>query len=403
MRREQIVAGGVALVATLALAVPATAQQVDYDNGSFELLQKETTLAQEWGTGAIDDYNAPKVTYTGAPIVLRASLHTPPVAWTSKVWQWQFDALERMSGGKIKVEHRWSGTIHPVNKGFEAVRDNLTDVTGCWSFYKANSFPMMQGLFLPGISPNAAVHSLMAETLYDKYFRAEYERQGTYLSRLRATTPYILWTKKPVGKLEDLKGMKVRSGGGTEAKVLAALGATPTSMASTEIYTAFQRGIVDAVSISDGAAEIFKVHEIATHRSYFTLVRIVLEQCIRPEWINALPADLRAVYDHWGRAAAQYDTQMSYVFHGAKAREEVFRDKFNMKFITIAPQEEARWKKAVEPVIDEFIADGEKAGLPAKQLVADMRATVEKIKGMSPNQIFAHVVKNPVKGILPKK
>ena len=85
MRREQIVAGGVALVATLALAVPATAQQVDYDNGSFELIQKETTLAQEWGTGGIEDYNAPKVTYTGAPIVLRASLHTPPVAWTSKV------------------------------------------------------------------------------------------------------------------------------------------------------------------------------------------------------------------------------------------------------------------------------------------------------------------------------
>lgn len=403
MRREQIVAGGVALVATLALAVPATAQQVDYDNGSFELIQKETTLAQEWGTGGIDDYNAPKVTYTGEPIVLRASLHTPPVAWTSKVWQWQFDALERMSGGKIKVEHRWSATIHPVNKGFEAIRDNLTDTTGCWSFYKANSFPKMQGLFLPGISPNAAVHSLMAETLYDKHFRDEYERQGVYLGRLRATTPYILWTKKPVRNLADLKGLKIRSGGGTEAKVLAALGATPTSMASTEIYTAFQRGIVDGVSISDGAAEVFKVHEIATHRTYFTLTRIVLEQCVRPDWVNALPADLRAVYEHWGRGAAQYDTQMSYVYYGAKAREDIFKEKFKMTFIDISPEEEAKWQSMANPVIDEFVAELEGKGLPGKQLVADMRATVAKLKGMSPNQIFAQAVKSPIKGIIPKK
>lgn len=64
------------------------------------------------------------------------------------------------------------------------------------------------------------------------------------------------------------------------------------------------------MSISDGAAEVFKVHEIATNRTYLTLVRIVLEQCVLPDWVNALPADLRDVYEHWGRAAAQYDTQM---------------------------------------------------------------------------------------------
>lgn len=40
MRREQIVAGGVVRVVTLALAVTTTAQQVDYDNGSFDLIQK---------------------------------------------------------------------------------------------------------------------------------------------------------------------------------------------------------------------------------------------------------------------------------------------------------------------------------------------------------------------------
>lgn len=74
-----------------------------------------------------------------------------------------------------------------------------------------------------------------------------------------------------------------------------------------------------------------------------------------------------------------------------------------MTFTTIPSQEEARWQQAVNPVIDAYIAELEGKGLPVKQLVANMRATVAKLKGMSPNQIFANVVKTPIAGILPKK
>src|SRR3546814_10824052 len=93
-----------------------------------------------------------------------------------------------MSNGKIKPVHRWGATIHHVSKGFEANRDNLTDASPCWTFYKSTSFPMMQSLFLPVISPNAAVHSIVAEKLYDEYFREEYERQGVYMGGIRSTT-----------------------------------------------------------------------------------------------------------------------------------------------------------------------------------------------------------------------
>lgn len=394
--RNRMIGVAAAAVGALLFAGPAVAQ--NYDTADLETIQKATTQAMAWAEGNID-YNAPEVTYDGEPIIIRTSLHTPEPAWTSKTWKWQFDALERMSNGKIKADHRWGMTVHHVSKGFEANRDNLTDASPCWTFYKSSSFPMMQSLFLPGISPNNAVHSIAAEKLYDKYFRDEFERQRVYMGRIRATTPYVLFAKQPIRKMEDMTGLKVRSGGGIHASVQEHLGAVPISMSSGEFYTAFQRGIIDAVSLNDAAGEVFKIDELTTHRTYANLSRVVLEMCMNKQWVDALPADLKAVVDHWGRAASQVDAQLSFMLGGAQARQG-FIEK-GIELIDLPPEEEARWQEAVEPVIQDYIKSNEDEGRPAKALVADLRAIVKEYEGKSPNDIMMETVNSPVTGVIP--
>jgi TRAP-type C4-dicarboxylate transport system substrate-binding protein len=394
--RHKIIGLTVGASAALALAAPASGQS--YDQASLEVLEEATASATGWFEGKFDS-NAPKVTYDGPPITLRTSLHTPASAYSSKVWKQQFDVLERISGGKIVPDHRWGMTVHHVSKGFEANRDNLTDTSPCWSFYKSNSFPMLQALFLPGVSPNAAVHAFMAEKLYPKYFRDEYERQGVYMGRIRATTPYIYFNKKAITSLADLKGLKVRTGGGIHADVQAALGAVPTSMSSAEFYTAFQRGIIDSVSLSDSATETFKIHEIATHRTYVNLSRVILEMCFNKKWVDALPADLRTLLNYWGRSAAQYDTQINFILGGGISRK-IFRDQ-GMAFDELSAEEDRRWHEAVEPVIAKYVEETTAKGLPAKELLADMKKLVAEYGKMTPNEIMMDTIKNPIHGIIP--
>jgi len=121
--------------------------------------------------------------------------------------------------------------------------------------------------------------------------------------------------------------------------------------------------------------------------------------CLNKEWVDGLPADLKAVVEQWGRSAAQYDSQISFIYHGATAREKYHKE--GMKFVHISSAEEKRWEAAVQPVINDYIQKNEAAGRPAKQLVADMRAFVEKHKDMTPNEIFMQTIEHPVKGILP--
>ncbi len=72
------------------------------------------------------------------------------------------------------------------------------------------------------------------------------ELADTQIMYLHGHGPGIFHTKKPVKKMEDLKGMKIRCTG-TSAKVASALGATPVAMAQTETYDALEKGVVDGL------------------------------------------------------------------------------------------------------------------------------------------------------------
>lgn len=71
-----------------------------------------------------------------------------------------------------------------------------------------------------------------------------------------------------------------------------------------------------------------------------------------------------------------------------------------VEIITLSDEEMARIHKAVEPVVAKFVADNEKKGLPAQQMMADINALIEKYKELTPEQAMELVTNNPIQGII---
>ncbi len=91
------------------------------------------------------------------------------------------------------------------------------------------------------------------------------------LSYVCYATSSIIATTKPVHKVEDYKGLRIRSLGKTVSVVIESLGAAPVLMSAADMYMGLQRGVIDGVLT--GATSIYerKLYEVVKHLQDFDL------------------------------------------------------------------------------------------------------------------------------------
>jgi len=114
------------------------------------------------------------------------------------------------------------------------------------------------------------------------------------------TAPEVfLYSKVPINKKEDVKGLKIRVIG-DEATIFAKLGVVPTNVTSPEIYEAMKRGVIDAFQHSSLSADLkMAFHEVAKY-AYISEIRQPTDPQIfavnKKSWTE-LPDDLKALVE----------------------------------------------------------------------------------------------------------
>jgi TRAP-type C4-dicarboxylate transport system substrate-binding protein len=348
--------------------------------------------------GPLDGAAAEKFTYDGPVITLRLSHSAPATFPTIKTTldPWT-ELVEKESNGKIRVEKYYGGVLHSAKDGFKAAVNDISDFTPAYTMYQAGSFRLHHVLGLPFAFPNAAVASRVAEELYPKYFKKEYEAMGVYLANYSVTGAYNLFTKKPVRTLEDLKGMKIRSSGGSGTTMIKALGGTPVTTPAPEAYASFQRGVVDGVAFYDTGAIGYRIHEVSGYVTELKMNNSPLAYAFNRKTFDSFPPEVKRFMYAMLRRLNQMSGN-SFDEHDLLSRKVI--EEMGVKVIKPPPEELAKWKTAVEPMWEEFIKENEAKGLPARQLVADLRALTKKYETWTPGQLMQHAVDNPVHGII---
>jgi TRAP-type C4-dicarboxylate transport system substrate-binding protein len=195
------------------------------------------------------------------------------------------------------------------------------------------------------------------------------ELQDVKVLYVHAHGPGLLHTKKPVRTLEDLKGMKIRATG-LSAKVVEALGGVPVAMGQGETYEALQKGVVEGTLSPMEVLKGWKQGEVIKYTTecfsvgYTSAMFVVMNKA---KW-NSLPADVKKVIE---------DLSNSWVLvHGQTwdvTDEEGlnFTRKLGNEVISLSDAENAKWRKAVEPVIKDYATK-----------TANGKMYVEKVQGL---------------------
>lgn len=109
-----------------------------------------------------------------------------------------------------------------------------------------------------------------------------------------------MFCREPITSLADLKGKKLRIGGGPHIPIFNALGVETLALSYQETYSGLERGVVDCAEWDTPYTNFFaKLHEVGPHLLYpaWWQPSATALMGTRQESFDALPDDLKAIWE----------------------------------------------------------------------------------------------------------
>jgi len=285
--------------------------------------------------------------------------------------------LEKRTNGKVKVSYYAAGTLIPAPQSYDGVVKGIADVTQHVAGYTVGRFPLMELIDLPLGYPSGVVATHLANDYYKKFHPKEME--NVKVLWFHAQAPGILHTKsKPVNKLEDLKGLKIRTFG-SNAKLISYLGGTPVAMPMGDVYDALSKGVADGLLASYETMDNWKFADFIRYSTecydvaYTALFMVVMNK----NKFNSLPKDVQDAIDK---------LSVEYIEKSAKMWDDIAEIGLKVelknggKVIKLSKEEQARWVEKAKPLFAEYAGEVEKKGLPGKEAVKFIQDYVAKYK-----------------------
>jgi len=208
-----------------------------------------------------------------APALAQAPLTysswVPPTHHLS-IWQanWAAD-IEKQTNGRVKFQGLPKAPAAPPGT-FDAVRDGLVDLSYVTASYTParHALPLMAEL--PGAGASAEINSVAYSRIYWKHFHKVGEYNGVKLLAVWTHGPGQMFNvKRPIHSLADLKGMKIRTGGGIAEKFGNLLGASAFVKPAPESYELLSSGVADGVFFPLESIVSFKLDKVVKYATIF--------------------------------------------------------------------------------------------------------------------------------------
>jgi len=271
-------------------------------------------------------------------------------------WQKRWGArVEKRAGGRIKVEIYPASQIGSIPRMIEGLQlGTLEAWIGPPEFIVGHD-PRFQVLGAPGIFADMEhAYRVLADSKFRDTVLSLGEAKGMKGVSLIVYGPTTYATRKPVRKLDDFKGLKIRVfASPMQTLAVARLGATAAPMPLDEVFPALQRGAIDGNRTGITISTTFKYYDILktvteTHEAMIFSIAMVSKL-----WYDKLPPDLQKVLAEEGEAVQKELFDWTVDFNN-KGRQ-TWREKSG-ELIKLSPADQAEMIKRLSTVGDEVVA-----------------------------------------------
>ena len=178
-----------------------------------------------------------------------------------------FENFAARTGLPIDVDYKPIDTLGLKDtEQLRVMKAGLFDIVSLRVSQNSRDEPTLLGLDLVGASPDYATGRKVAKAYFDTVDARLQQQFGVKLLGVWPFGPQILFCKKPIAKLADIKGMKVRVYDQNLAKFIEMVGGTPVPVSFADTHQSLSLGVVDCAITGPSSANSAGWPEVTTHQ-----------------------------------------------------------------------------------------------------------------------------------------
>ena len=273
-----------------------------------------------------------------AQTVLRAITYAPvnKIEDSMVVFRDWADRVNKASQGQLRIEHIGGPDVFPVADQINAASKGLVDIVMTFSVHTA----LVPEIDTTGLS-DISIEEERKIGYVDLLDKAHEKINLKVIGRTATSSGFYIFSKSPIQKLDDFKGVKIRSHSGYDP-LFKMVGANPIGMNISEIYGGLERGVVTAAPyplfVYDmGLQEVTKfvlADSFWTSHTTWTFMNL--------KKFQSLSANLQKVLID---AQLEVEKDMPRLIGELKTKERAKLEGAGMTFTSLPPDEAKKWRR----------------------------------------------------------
>jgi TRAP-type transport system periplasmic protein len=279
------------------------------------------------------------------------------------------DQVNKQTNGRVKITVYPAGTLSPPEAVYQSVLTGVADMGQHTVTYTPGQFLALEATHVPYAFTDGWMSSNV-NTDFVNHFQPASNADTKFLFGV-APGPYVLQAFKSAGtdfnKASDVKGKKVRVTGTIGTAITQAWGGVPISITVNEAYDAATKGLIEATLLPMEAQKGWKFAEISRSVTLlpFGYCTANIGVMNLKRW-NSLPKDIQDIIL---KVAKDMPSVAGKAWWYSDIDAKKFMDANGVKLIKPAAEDAAAWTEPTKPLVDDYIARANAAGLPGAEYI----------------------------------
>jgi TRAP-type transport system periplasmic protein len=322
---------------------------------------------------------APSPAAAQATTLTMSSWVSPSHLLTKDVLAVWGEQVEKATNGRVKLRMLPKHPSAPPGT-FDAVRDGLVDVSYVTASYTPARHVLPLLAELPGSGNTSVINSVAYSRIHWKYLQQVGEYKGVKLLGVFTHGPGQMFnTKRPITKIDDLAGMKIRTGGGIAEEMARSLGASAFVKPAPESYELLSSGVADGTFFPLESIISFKLGSVIKYATLFpggfysSSFGFFMNE---DKWNKLAKEDQDAIMSVSGEPFARLAGKAWDATDHA-AYEEMKR--VNIQINEASPELVKGVQERAKPIIDKWIKDATAKGVDGAKVYAEFQAELKRV------------------------